>query len=295
MTSLKDAATVVVLRPDTDCFELYMLRRHGGHDFMPDVWVFPGGGVEPRDRKVDRTGLSDGFDTERARRRLDEDLDGPTAVGLHVAAIRETFEEAGLLLARKTGGDPAVDDEPDAPWLEQLRKHVDDGDRPLTELAADHDLVVDVDRLVYFAHWITPHFEDHRFDTRFFAAPAPPNQTADPGTRESTGGRWWSPRAALGAYRDEDIELAPPTVRILEELSEFESVDGLLDQLRDRPAPPIILPTVDTEADEPILLLPGDPDYPDDDPRLTAATPVRDGVTRMVRRDGQWWSVEDEE
>ena len=281
MTKLRNAATVVLLRPAEDSFEVFMLRRHRGHDFMAKVWVFPGGALDERDLVPEIEEVIDDGDY--------------TALGLRVAAIRETFEESGLLLAHRRGQDTtiALDDEDLAKQIETLRQGVDGGEIGMVEVCECENLVLDVDSLGYLAHWITPHFESRRYDTHFFVAPAPPKQLASHDDAETTNSAWWSPQEALAKYRNEEILLAPPTIRVLEELTDFSSLSELLNDLDRRPAPPAILPhAVGLDSDELVLLLPGDPDYPADDPRLADATPIKSGITRMVRRDGQWWSAE---
>ncbi len=247
MNTPADAASVVLLRDHRDPFQVYMLHRHRGHKFMADVWVFPGGKVDDADRRGDA-------DT----------------TGLRVAAVRETFEEARILLARNTA--QRLDD------LAELRHRLNAGEVTFRQLLENHQLEPAVDDLVFFAHWITPEFESHRYDTRFFAVEAPPDQTARHDDGETTGGAWLTPRQAIEHYRNEEIELAPPTLRILERLDEFNGVDEALHRLRAEGTPTTIEPRLDEEASEPTLILHDDPD----------AAPG--GVTRMVLRDGQWFS-----
>lgn len=294
MTDIEDAATVVLVRPQGDPFQVFMLRRHRGHEFMANAWVFPGGRVDDRDRRFETADRIEGFDTTKAIRRLGGNVDASTALGIYVAALRETFEEAGLLLAHRRGDDEPVDLRGDEPrrHFASLRASIDDDSLTMAELCRREDLVLDATNLVYFAHWITPDFERRRYDTRFFLAPAPVHQQPSHDDGETTHDAWWTPNDAIARYRDGDILLAPPTLRILEQLADFDSIDDATEQLQCRGTPPTILPHPHPlESGDLALLLPGDPKYPSNDPKLAAAEPIENGVTRLIRRGDQWYSV----
>ena len=257
---------------------------------MPDKWVFPGGRVEARDRIADRFQQLAALAPDEAVDRLGGAVDKPLAVGLHLAAVRETFEEARLLLAEPSDESRpvAIDDAKTIDEMDRWRHAIDDGDSDLEELADEFDLVFRADRLVYFAHWITPEFESRRYDTRFFVAETPPRQTARHDGDETTGGDWFRPDEAIERYRDGELQLAPPTLSVLEDFSRFAGVDELLEAIDSRPAPPAVHPHLLEDADEVTLVYPGDPEYPSDTGERTASMPG--GRTRMVRRDGQWFS-----
>lgn len=294
-TRLKDAATIVVLREGEAPFEVFMLRRHHGHAFMANAWVFPGGKLDARDKEVVLKGQLSGLDADEAARRMGGKVDGETALGLYVAALRETFEESGLLLARRRGDDEVLsfEDPQTRRHFDELRRAVDEAEMGMGELCRGEDLVLCAEELIFFAHWITPHFESRRYDTRFFVAHAPSRQRPSHDERESTNSAWWTPEEAIERYRREEILLAPPTLRILEELAAYSSVEEAMDSLRKRPCPPTILPHLHEESsgEEMVLLLPGDPEFPAHDPRLSMAEPVVQAVTRMVCRQGQWYSA----
>ena len=287
MPEIRDAATVVVLREQGSPFEILMLRRHHGHEFMANAWVFPGGRVEERDRTHKFTEHLKGFDAVGSGGRLEDEVDAQTALGLYCAGLRETFEEAGLLIACEHREDSLSFESPSrAKRFDTLRNAVDAGELGLAELAEEEELEFDAEGLVYFAHWITPDFEPKRYDTRFFAALAPPSQQHSHDEAETTHSAWWTPEEAIERYRNEEILLAPPTLRILEELQRFSGPDEALRGLRSRPTPPAIMPhPVEVDGDRIVLALPGDPEYPG------GVDAPEDGVTRMERRDGQWFSV----
>lgn len=286
----KHAATAALVRSGDDGIETLMLRRHSGHEFMPDKWVFPGGRVESRDRIADRSQRLADLNPEQAVKRLGGRIDEETAVGLHLAAIRETFEEARLLLAKRSDAADlvAIEEDETADEMERWRHRIDDGEAGLEELAGQRDLVFAADRLVYVAHWITPEFESRRYDTRFFVAKTPARQTARHDGTETTRGGWFTPQEAIRKYRAGELELAPPTLSTLEDFARFDGVDELIADIRSRPTPPAVHPHVLEEADEPTLVFPGDPQYPSGE---SDAGSMPGDSTRMVRRDGQWYSV----
>lgn len=288
MSSLRDAATVVLLRPRDETFEILFLRRHHGHDFMANAWVFPGGSLDADDRPSASASLPVDLGADEAARRLG-DSDPERALGLFITAIRETFEESGFLLARRTDKHTLLSSTGDSsdPPFDAWRRLIDSGDLTIAGLARRHDLILQADPLLYLAHWITPEFESKRFDTRFFITTAPADQQPSHDDGETTESAWWTPTEAIERYRDDEIFLAPPTLRILSDLQAFSTVDDALASIGARDHPPTILPRLATDAtDEPTLLLPGDPDYPDE-----VDEPVHRSSTRMVRRGGQWFSV----
>lgn len=291
---IRDASTVVLLRDRTDDFEVLMMRRHKGHEFMANAWVFPGGRIDDRDLAVENEKFFADFDRFEAARRLGGDIDERRALALYVAALRETFEEAGILLATRHDEQDGLtfDDGEVRRRFQGYRDAVDGGVLGLVEVCRREKLELCAAELVYFAHWITPDFESRRYNTRFFAAMAPPGQEPSHDRGEMTELAWWTPGEAIESYRNSEIFLAPPTLRILEELSDYDSTRSLLGDLAKRGVPPAILPHLSsTTSGEVLLVLPGDPEYPDEDPAYAMATPIRHGVTRIVRRDGQWHSV----
>ena len=162
-------------RPDG--LEVFMLRRNLDSDFVGGAYVFPGGAVDPDDRHADLEAICEGRTDVEASRRLGIDAGG---LAYWVAAIRESFEEAGVLLAYRPDGSIVHLDDPEhacARWAEH-RRQVDDGERRLVEVCADEDLRLAVDGMHYFGHWITPEGAPRRYDTRFFLAAEPPGTDA---------------------------------------------------------------------------------------------------------------------
>ena len=264
---IKDASTVIVLRETDGGIETFMLCRHHQSGFMGGAHVFPGGKVDAADcdsrwhERVDRS-------AEAIAERLGE-TDPARGLGLLVAAVRETFEEAGVLLAQTSQG---VD-------LAEIRRQLLDG-APFIELADAIDMKIDVMGLAPYARWITPKMESRRFDTRFYIAVVPAEQVASHDGSETTSAVWLRPEGALGDMLAGRIKLAPPTVRTLRWLAEFSDAGSVIDDALSR-KPPLVRPRLVTGNDGWFLALPGDPEHPEDDPVLP-------GATRMVLDNGAW-------
>jgi 8-oxo-dGTP pyrophosphatase MutT (NUDIX family) len=259
----RDAATVILLRQAPD-LEAFLLRRTRALEFAPGACVFPGGSVDERDADpaIGETAwagpspadLGDqlGISADRAR-------------GLVCAAVRETFEESGVLLA---GASP-TDLVRDGAVLARDRGRLLDGSVSLGELLGRRGLVLRADLLTPWARWITPEVSPRRFDTWFFAAALPPGQLAalaaaagpaaqpDPG--ESDSGTWLSPAAALEAARAGRITLLPPTAVTLAELAAHQDVASILAQRRTITP---LLPRVVVEEERAWLAMPQAVHYP---------------------------------
>ncbi len=180
----KPASTVLLLRDGAEGLEVFMVVRHQAIEFASGALVFPGGRVDPGDRAVAGT-LPGGAGA------------APEAGALRIAAIRETFEESGVLLARPRGVPGLVDAARLAAIGAAHRAALCCGRRAFAEVLAAEDLVPATDRLVHFAHWITPPSRPKRFDTHFFLADAPPDQLAVHDGGESVESLWVRPAQAL--------------------------------------------------------------------------------------------------
>jgi len=215
---IREGATVALLRDVEHDVEVFMLKRSTEAVFSPGAHVFPGGRVDADDH-VD------------AAIEWCAPLAAPSSIRLayYVAALREAFEEAGLLLAYNSDGTLVRFDDPDAVERFSLhRKAVHAGDASIGEVCAQEALTLAIDRLVLFAHWITPEGAPRRFDTRFFAARAPAGQVPSADGYETTSGVWVTPTDMLAADDVGAVELILPTRRTLELLATFRSVDDAL-------------------------------------------------------------------
>jgi len=208
----RDAATVMLLRPAAAGLEVYMLRRKSSMAFAPGAFVFPGGAVDARD--ADEEVAWSGPDPAAWGAILDAAPE--LARALVCAAVRETFEESGVLLAGPSA-DSVVADTTGDDW-EADRTALLDRSLSLAELLARRRLVLRADLLRPWSRWITPAVQERRFDTRFFAAAMPPGQRTRDVGGEAAAVTWIAPGAALAAGRREEIQLFPPTAVSLVEL-----------------------------------------------------------------------------
>ena len=230
------AATVMLLRDATSGIEVFMLRRTKSAAFAGGMYVFPGG-------------------------RVDE-ADGQGDPGYVIAAIRECFEEAGVLLATDEDGDMVADGHPALAH----RYAVHDGTVDLLALCAEHRLRPAIDHLVWVSHWITPLEESpRRFDTRFFIAIAPPAQTSRHDDTETIASTWIRPSDALQREADGMLGMMPPTIKSLEHLAAHHDAHEVMASARRLGRPEPILPKLRRNADGRItgVSLPGDEDYAD--------------------------------
>ena len=232
----KPAATVMLLR-DADTaegIEVFMLRRTKAAAFAGGMYVFPGG-------KVD-------------------EADGEGDVGYVIAAIRECYEESGVLLAVDVDGRMVTDGHPALNY----RQAVYDGTIDLRQLCAQHELIPAVDDLVWISHWITPAGESpRRFDTRFFVAVAPPDQASHHDDNETIASAWVGPRDALGRHERRELTMMPPTIKNLEFVAAHRNAASAMEAARTLGRPTAILPRLRWGVDGGIrgVSLPGDDDY----------------------------------
>jgi 8-oxo-dGTP pyrophosphatase MutT (NUDIX family) len=255
------SASVILVedRPGEDePFRLFLLKRSDGSSFMPGRYVFPGGVVE--------------------------ESDGPEqGEGLRLCALRELFEEAGVILAT----DPAAAAGLSPVLKDKARKQVHLGRESLVSALAGLGLVPDTESLVPFARWITPPARAKRFDGSFFLALRPPGQGAEADEEETTQGVWLGPARALEENRAGRVLLAAPQVRMLGELAGFESLEDLLERTgRNIPEP--IRPILWDKEGERTIILPWDPDFRAGRP-LNRAEPCGAGeCSRLVHVKDRW-------
>ncbi|GAA4562184.1 NUDIX hydrolase [Planotetraspora kaengkrachanensis] len=215
----RDAATVVLLRDDP--FEVYLLKRKATMAFAAGAYVFPGGSVDPRDsdHAVAWAGPSPAEWGESFG------ADERTARGLVCAAVRETFEESGVLLAGPSP-ETVVADTTGDDW-EADRLALVDHTLSFAEFLDRRGLVLRSDLLKAWAHWITPEIETRRFDTRFFVAALPAGQRTRDVGGEADVVAWMTPDTALVRGRAGEIMLMPPTFHTLTEIAAFERIDDV--------------------------------------------------------------------
>jgi 8-oxo-dGTP pyrophosphatase MutT (NUDIX family) len=287
------AATIVLLRDTRNGLETFMVRRPDSSSFLAGAQVFAGGRVDPHDADPEWAGAARwpaGPDALRPGR-------DPMARPALVAAVRELFEEAGVLLARH--GDDAASAPaataraatvdgllgPDAaPALAAARSVVHGGSAALLDVCRRSGWRLALDRLLPLCRWVTPPIEPRRFDTRFFLAIAPPGQTAAADGVEAVAGTWVGPADAIAAHHDGAITLWPPTLRTLEDLAPCPTAEVALAWARATPFR-VVAPRVHVEGGRRYLLLPGD--------ALAPVRAERDALpppTRFVEVKGRWVS-----
>lgn len=231
----RQASTVMLVRDGERGTEVFMLKRVSQMAFAPSMHVFPGGGVDPRDGDA---GLPwAGPSPAEWASRL-----GCTAAEAQMfvaAAVREVFEEVGVLLAGPSPSGPLVDPH-DGSWA-GVRDGLVSRDLSLAGVLRERDLVLRSDLIVAKAHWVTPEFEPRRFDTWFFAAVMPPHQVADGETSEAEIAEWVVPQELLEAYAAGLASLLPPTVVCVEEIADAPSAAGFVRHSDDLP---LIMPVV---------------------------------------------------
>jgi 8-oxo-dGTP pyrophosphatase MutT (NUDIX family) len=220
--SPRDAATVMLLRSRPAGLEVYMLRRKSTMAFAPGAYVFPGGSVDARD--ADEQVAWTGPDAAEWGRIFD--APSSLARALVCAAVRETFEESGVLLAGESA-DSVVADTTSDEW-EADRQALLDRSVSLAELLGRRGLVLRADLLRPWSRWITPVVEPRRFDTRFFAAALPAGQRTRDVGGEASEVAWVQPAEALQAGKSGQIRLFPPTAVTLSELADCGTVDTAL-------------------------------------------------------------------
>ncbi len=262
----RHASTLVLLRDAADGLEVLMLRRHGLSDVLGGNFVFPGGKLDAADAQLDAERHLDASAATMHARLGEADLDASTATGFYVAALRETFEEAGLLMAH--GVSSALCVEASARQRAGFE---------FNALIAELDLRLQADALVPWARWITPlRSPSKRFDTRFFVARAPDEGIVCHDGHETTEAVWLRPRPALESYWDGGMAFAPPQIMSLAHLARHASVDDVLAEARAR-GPVLVEPHVIGELGARTMCYPGD-----------EAHPVRErgipGPTRLVER-----------
>ena len=248
------AATLVLLR-DREALEVLLIQRHRGSRFAAGDFVFPGGKVEADDNPPDAIEWCRGLTMDAAARRLALD-DPQTALQYWVGAIREAFEEVGVLLAYAPDG--ALVDCAAARYADYRRACQGDN-RVFWEMVRRERLTLATDRIVYFAHWITPEEAPLRFDTRFFAAETPPGQDATADEKEIIAVRWMTPREAFEARERGEISLRRPTIENLKLLA-GRNVAEVVERLGRREVG-TIRPRIVVENGVQRALMPGDPGY----------------------------------
>lgn len=256
---VRDAATVMLVRDGDDGVEVFMLRRNLNSDFVGGAYVFPGGGVDPADGAPDVEPLCVGRTDTEASSLLGVDSGG---LAFWVAAIRESFEEAGLLMAVDAAGEMLrFDDEDVNDRFVDHRRSVDAAERTLVDVAREEDLRLATDRIHYFSRWVTPLGAPRRYDTRFFIAHPPEAQDPVHDDHEVIANLWIRPADALERHGRGEFELIFPTVRSLEALARFSTAEEIVRHAAAISDIQPVLPTIEEGPHGLRIVLPGDGSY----------------------------------
>jgi 8-oxo-dGTP pyrophosphatase MutT (NUDIX family) len=293
----RDAATIMLVRDTASAtgpaLEVCMLRRHLNSDFVGGAFVFPGGKVDEADRTPDAEEACVGRSDAAA-----SDMLGTAGGGLAfwVAALRECFEEAGVLMAYPDGvgaGGALVDvSEPERRRrLAALRVELNAGTVGFLDACRSEGLRLAVDRVHYFSHWVTPEPAPKRYDTRFFVTALPPDQIPVHDDHETTATVWVQPAEALARAAAGEFDIIFPTIKNLEAIARFTTSTELLAAAAAVERVPTVLPRVVADERGFRILLPGDPGY-DEAMNTSAAgsapSPAELGdIIRTIGADGR--------
>lgn len=249
VTPRPSAAIAVMRAAAAGGVEVFMVRRHIRNEFAPDVFVFPGGSVRPDDRA-----------TEQDASVCSGAPEGPTALGsgFRAAALRECFEEAGVLLATRAEAPLAITPE-DTERFAAYRAALQQKRVALADVARQESLRLETGALLHWAHWITPEAFPMRFTTHFFLAEMPAGQRAAADLLETTDGTWVRPEDALARFADGDFPLVFATIHQLRALRGFADIGAAYARFSGT-TPRTVMPRVVRRGDEDVILLPGEPD-----------------------------------
>jgi 8-oxo-dGTP pyrophosphatase MutT (NUDIX family) len=250
------SATITLVRDAHEGIEVLMLQRNFQSGFVPGMHLFPGGAVDEGDAAPAVLARCVGMDDAAACATLELCAGG---LAHWTAAIRESFEEAGVLLAYDDTGtivNPGRADKLER--FEDYRRRLNAGEPVLQSMLEKEGLRLAADRLIYFSHWITPLNAPRRYDTRFFIAAAPAGQEALPDLVETIHHTWVRPSMAIDRYRAGDFKMRTPTISTLQKFAAFDRVDTLIAALRAQTSIPAILPRIGASGKR---LLPGQPGY----------------------------------
>ncbi len=254
----RPAATLILVRDASHGLEVLLAKRTHLANFAGGAYVFPGGAVDNTDSAPELAALAAGIDDAEASKRLGIEQGG---LGYWIAAIRECFEEAGLLFAHSHEDELIGIDADAARRFASVRRALAAGEANLLQLLQSHNLRLATDRLHYFSHWITQAGRPRRYDTRFFLAEAPDRQTPSHDGEELVNHLWIRPGEALERGSRGELNLMFPTLKTLESLSKLDDVATAIDYARALRVRPPMSPRAGSGRDGKRLLVPGDYAY----------------------------------
>ncbi|MEW6376723.1 MAG: hypothetical protein AB1502_13140 [Thermodesulfobacteriota bacterium] len=292
----KKATTIILLRERrSEEFEVFLLKRHEKSSFMGGNYVYPGGRVDQEDGSLEICSLSKGVSPEEAFQRFGRTIPPDESLAHWIAGIRELFEEAGILLAYDQNGSLIqINHRDDRERFSNYRALLQKSRITICQVVRELKLLFALDQLHYYAHWITPEARSERFDTRFFLALYPSGQEASHDQKETTAGAWLTPQKALEENLMGEVNLSPPTLKTLEDLSRFKRIEEVFNSLKGKEIRPI-LPILTKIAGDPIIVFPWDPDYEifqkgETPSPINHGRPSRvdDNTTRLILKENIW-------
>lgn len=240
-----DGATVMLLRPCSDTgvkdIEVLMVRRNHKSRFVPGYHVFPGGILDPEDYEPGIERFIQGIDRKQADYIINDMFPSQKSLGAWVAAIRETFEEVGVLIARNKKGESVnITAQEEHRRFTSYRQALNKGEIKFSQILETEGIFIAADDLHYFSHWITPEPLPLRYDVRFFVTEVPSQQSVAHDGVELTDHVWLRPSVALAEYEAEKIGMVLPQIMTLVELSHFQTVAEVIASTRQRHIPAIL-------------------------------------------------------
>jgi len=234
-----DAATVMLLRPCPDKnikdIEILMVLRNRRSRFVPGYHVYPGGILDLEDYEPGIDRFSRGIDRKQAAEILPDMSCPGKALGAWVAGIRETFEEVGMLIAQRKDGSPVtIQTKEERKRFFGYRKALNKGEIKFSQMLEKEDLVLPLDRLYYFSHWITPELLPLRYDVRFFVTEATVGQSVSHDGVELTEHFWLTPSKALEEYEKGKMGMVLPQIMTLVDVSRFKTVEEAIASAKQR-------------------------------------------------------------
>ncbi len=283
------SATVILVRQHREELQVYLVQRHSRSAFMGDYFVFPGGVVDSSDRRRTEWQMHVNLDPIEIDRRLGGDLTGAEVLPYAVAAIREMFEEAGVLLIDKPGLSTL-----DLEIIRKIRLASGWPNGWLLRQTHEGNWVLGLSALSRWSHWITPLQMNRRYDTRFFLAVLPAGQVCRPDGYETTVGIWINPAKGLAGNLSGSVPLSPPTLIVLNELRAHTCLDDLLSSTRQRPWGPALQPRLIPLEKGGVIIEPWDAEYSRADITIDYGAlgekllPPGAPFSRLWQRDGLW-------
>ncbi len=235
----RPAATIVLLRDGAGGLEVLLRRRNRNAGFVPGAYVFPGGRVDGSDATPDVLQRLDGLTPEVAEERLALPAAEPPAIAYYLAALREAFEETGILIGRRHDGSPLAT-AASSEVVDGVRDDVMEDRIGFGEALDRLGCRVDGRSVEYLAHWITPLAEPRRYDTRFFAARVTGDSEPIVDPREMTDAVWITPAGALDRYGEGSLPMVFPTIKTLEQLAEYADAASALQRIGAAPVRTIL-------------------------------------------------------